>query len=168
MVFQGRPEEHNTMASIRNQLLLAAATFLTGILPGDLVDRVIVGGPAWHELGAQAWAQYGRLADLGAGLVAYPIGGIGSTLLTLAATVSHLVERANARGLTIPLLCAGAFAVAGLLLTIRAAPIMLGLAGLQSDAAVGHAFDQFFLWGLYLRGTADVLSFAALVWRFRT
>ena len=69
------------MASLRTQLLVAAATLLTGIWAGGAVDRVIVGGPAWQELGAQAWAQYSRLADLGAGLVAYPIEGIGSTLL---------------------------------------------------------------------------------------
>jgi hypothetical protein len=78
---------------------------LTGILAGGVVDRVIVGGPAWHELGEQAWAQYSRLADLGTGLVAivaYPTEGIGATLLTLAATVSHYVEERRARGATLP------------------------------------------------------------------
>jgi hypothetical protein len=69
------------MASARTLVLLAAATFLSGILAGDAADRVIVGGPAWHALGAPPWAQYSRLADLGPGLVAYPIKGIGSTLL---------------------------------------------------------------------------------------
>ena len=49
--------------------LLAGATFLGGILAGGAADRVIVGGPAWHALGAPAWAQYSRLADL----VAYPV-----------------------------------------------------------------------------------------------
>ena len=39
------------MASTRTQLLLAAATFLTGMLAGGVVDRVVVGGPAWQELG---------------------------------------------------------------------------------------------------------------------
>jgi len=68
------------MASIRTRLLLSAATFLTRILTGGVVDRVIVGGPAWHQLGAQAWGHYSRLADLGSGLIAYPIEGIGSTL----------------------------------------------------------------------------------------
>ena len=85
------------MASTRTQLLLAAATFLTGMLAGGVVDRVVVGGPAWQELGAQAWAQYSRLADLGTGLVAYPIEGIGSTLLTLAATVGPAMSKNVAR-----------------------------------------------------------------------
>ncbi len=152
------------MASMRTQLLLAAATFLTGILAGGVVDRVVVGGPAWQELGAQAWAQYSRLADLGTGLVAYPIEGIGATLLTLAATVSHYVERRRARSAMMALYCASALSVAGLLLTTRAAPVMLSLASLQTEAAIRHAFEQFFLWGLYLRGTADVLAFIALIW----
>jgi hypothetical protein len=34
------------MASTLTRVLLAAATFLTGILAGGAVDRVIVGGPA--------------------------------------------------------------------------------------------------------------------------
>ena len=77
---------------------------LTGLLAGGVVDRAIVGGPAWQELGAQAWAQYSRLADLGAGLLAYPIEGIGSTLLSLAATISHYVESSRVRGVTGPLI----------------------------------------------------------------
>jgi hypothetical protein len=152
------------VATLRTQLLLVAATLLTGILAGGVVDRVIIGGPAWQELGAQAWAHYSGLADLGAGLVAYPMEGIGSTLLTLAATISHYVESRRVRGVTVPLYCAVAFSAAGLLLTTRAAPIMLGLPALQTKPAVQQAFDQFFLWGLFLRGSADVLCFVALVW----
>ena len=41
---------------------------------------------------------------------------------------------------------------------------MLGLPALQTQPAVQQAFDQFFLWGLFLRGSADVLCFVALVW----
>jgi hypothetical protein len=63
------------MASARTRVLLAAATFLSGILAGGPADRVIVGGQAWHALGTPAWVQYSRLADLGPGLVAYPMTG---------------------------------------------------------------------------------------------
>jgi hypothetical protein len=56
-----------------------------------------------------------------------------------------------------------AFSVIGLLLTVKAAPIMLGLVASQSPAAVERAFDEFYFWGLYLRGFVDVLAFAALV-----
>jgi hypothetical protein len=152
------------MASTRTRILLAAATFLTGILAGGAVDRVVVGGPAWHKLGAPAWAQFSRLADLGTGLIAYPIEGIGSALLIIAAVLSNHFDRTTPRAVTVPLYVALALSIAGLLLTVKAAPIMLGLASPQSSAAVDSALDEFFLWGLYLRGLAGALAFAALVW----
>lgn len=64
------------MPHARTRLLLIAATFLGGILAGTAVDRVIVGGPAWHALGAAAWLEYSRHADLRAGLFVYPIEGV--------------------------------------------------------------------------------------------
>jgi hypothetical protein len=152
------------MASARTRVLLAAATFLSGIVAGGAADRVIVGGPAWQALGAPAWAQYSRLADLGAGLVAYPIEGIGSALLIIAAAASSHFDRAATRAVSLPLYVAVALAVIGLLLTVKAAPIMLSLAASQSDVAVERSFNEFYLWGLYLRGLVDVLAFAALVW----
>jgi len=154
------------MASTRTLILLAAATFLSGILAGGAVDRVIVGGPAWHELGAQGWAQYSRLADLGTGLVVYPLEGIGSTLLIAAATVSSHFDRAAPRAATSSLYVALALSIGGLLLTVKAAPIMLGLASAQSSGAIERAFDEFFFWGLYLRGLVDTLAFAALILAF--
>jgi len=91
------------LASARTRVLLAAATFLSGILAGGAVDRAIVGGPAWHALGASVWAQYSRLADLGSGLVAYPIEGIGSALLIIATAISSHFDRAAARAVWLPL-----------------------------------------------------------------
>ncbi len=152
------------MPHARTRLLLIAATFLGGILAGTAVDRVVVGGPAWHELGAAAWLEYSRHADLGAGLVAYPIEGIGAALLTIGAAASNYLDGNRRRGTVLPLYCAAALLVVGLLLTIKAAPIMLSLAAPQSAAAAQQAFDEFFVWGLYLRGAADTLAFAALVW----
>jgi hypothetical protein len=152
------------MPSTRTQLLLVAATLVSGILAGGIVDRVVVGGPAWHELGAEAWLQYSRRADLGNGLVAYPVEGIGVTLLIIAATLSNYFDRRTGRGVALALYCALALSVTGLLLTAKAAPIMLGLAASQSPAAGQRAFDEFFVWGLYLRGSADTLAFFALVW----
>lgn len=81
------------MPSARTRVLLAAATFLSGILAGGVVDRVVIGGPAWHELGAQAWAAYSRHADLGNGLVAYPLEAIGGALLIISAAVSNYFDR---------------------------------------------------------------------------
>jgi hypothetical protein len=147
-----------------NRVLLAAATFIAGILAGGVVDRVIVGAPARHELGPEPWLQYSRHADLGTGLIAYPIEGIGSTLLIISAAVSTYVDRNRQFQKMFPLYCAVAFSVASLLLTVKAAPIMLGLSEPQSAMAIQTAFDGFFTWGLYLRGSANILAFVALVW----
>jgi hypothetical protein len=152
------------MTNSRSRVLLAAATLITGILAGTVVDRVIVGAPAWYALGPEAWLQYSRHADLGTGLIAYPIEGIGSTLLIIAVVVSTYVDGNRKLQETFPLYCAVAFSVAGLLLTAKAAPIMLGLSESQSTVAIQTSLNEFFMWGLYLRGSADILAFVALVW----
>lgn len=34
---------------------------MAGVLAGTVIDRTIVGGPAWHALGADAWVPAGGL-----------------------------------------------------------------------------------------------------------
>jgi hypothetical protein len=63
---------------------------------------------------------------------------------------------------TVPLYCAVVFSLVNLALTTKAAPIMLGLAAPQSFSATQRAFDEFFLWGLYVRGTYDYIEFVAV------
>ncbi len=152
------------MSHARTRLLLVAATVLGGILAGGVIDRVVIGGPAWHQLGAEAWVQYSRRADLGTGLVAYPIEGIGTTLLLIAAAISIYFDGTSRRAVTMPLYVAVALSVGGLLLTAKAAPIMLALASPQTAGAIQHAFDKFFFWGLYLRGSLDTLAFVSAGW----
>lgn len=150
--------------SWRTRLLLVTATVVAGILAGGVFDRVIVGGPAWHRLGAEAWAQYSSHADLGAGLFAYPIEGVGAAVLLLAAAVSYHLERNYARIVLISLYLAAAFSIVGLILTIKAAPIMLGLGTTLPVVALQQAENAFFFWGLYLRGAVDLLAFLSAVW----
>ena len=152
------------MPSARTRFLLVAATLVSGILAGGVVDRIVVGGPAWHELGVEAWAAYSRHADLGNGLVAYPLEAIGGALLIIFAAVSNYFDRDAGPMTTVPLFCAVVFSLVGLVLTAKAAPIMLGLAAAQSPSATQHAFDEFFLWGLYVRGTAILLTFIAVTY----
>ena len=135
------------MSHARTRLLLVAATVLGGILAGGVIDRVVVGGHAWHQLGAEAWAQYSRRADLGTGLVAYPIEGIGTTLLLIAAAISIYFDGTSRRAVTMPLYVAVVLSVGGLLLTAKAAPIMLALASPQAAAAIQHALNKFFFSG---------------------
>jgi hypothetical protein len=159
-----RTEKVRAMSQTRTRFLFGLATIMSGILAGGVADRVIVGGPAWRRLGGEAWAAYSRLADLGAGLVAYPIEGIGATVLLVATAVSYFLDGDRQREVTVPLYCAVAFSAGGLLLTLEAAPIMLGLAHAQSTSSIQEAFHNFFLWGLYIRGAADMLAFVAVVW----
>jgi hypothetical protein len=154
------------MATMRTRLLLGGATLLNGILAGGVIDRVIVAGPAWRELGAKAWVQYSQHADLGNGLFAYPVEAIGGAVLILAATLSNYFDRNANRIVMISLCSAVMFSLFGLILTAKAAPIMLSLASPQPAGAMQYAFDEFLLWGLYLRGTADILTFVVLIWAF--
>ena len=83
--------------------------------------------------------QYSRLADLGTGLVAYPIEGIGSALLIIAAAVSNYFDRNASLAVSLPLYLAVALSIIGLLLTAKAAPIMLGLAEPRQSAGCRHS-----------------------------
>jgi hypothetical protein len=148
---------------MRTRVLLAAAAILSGILAGTVVDRAMVGGPAWQALGAEAWAQFSRQADLGTGLIAYPVEAIGTSLLLIAAAVSRRFDGDDRAGAA-PLVAAIALSLLGLLLTMKAAPIMLSLGAVQQAGTLQRAFDEFFFWGLYLRGAVYVLAFVASVW----
>jgi len=58
-----------------------------------------------------------------------------------------------------------ALAVAGLLLTLRAAPIMFSVRDMTEPSALQHAFDGFYFWGS-LRGIcscADIWAFVELL-----
>ena len=67
-------------------LLLTVVGF-NGLLAGLSVDKVVVQLPARHRIGAVAYAHYARAADLGNGVVLYPVAGIGAALLTIVAAV---------------------------------------------------------------------------------
>jgi hypothetical protein len=135
-----------------------------GILAGTVVDRALVGGPAWHALGVETWAQFSQRADLGTGLIAYPIEAIGAALLLIAALVSSRSDAYGRGSTTTTLVAAIALSFLGLIVTAKAAPIMLSLKTAEPAEDLQRAFDDFFLWGLYLRGAIDVLAFAAATW----
>jgi hypothetical protein len=105
--------------------LVLIACFLSGALAGINIDSVIVRFPAWRRLGATAWAAYRRKADLGNGLFLYPLLAIGHALIIIAIAID-LYFRGPVSAIPTAFVAAS-FAIIGLLLTIRAAPIMLGL-----------------------------------------
>ena len=143
-------------------IFIVSATLANGLLAGEDVDRWLAGMPAWQAVGILAWANYSRSADLGNGFVLYPILAIGGALLSLAAVVVFIRKGKHERVVAIPVYTAAALAVAGLLMTLKAAPFMLSLGhiGNEDTASLQHAFDGFRLWG-GVRTVLQTLAFGA-------
>jgi len=148
------------MTSRVTRILLILATLISGLLAGFNVDRAFVAMPAWNEVGAVAWAEFSRRADLGNGLILYPLEAIGGALLTLAAAIGVHFDRSAPRLAAVALYAAVALAAGGLALTAMAAPIMLGVRGVADPAALRRAFEGFWYWGDW-RALCQVLAFLA-------
>jgi hypothetical protein len=149
--------------------LIIAATVISGVF-GSVLDRALVATPAWRDLGVHAWADYSRHADLGPGEIVYPIGGILSWTLVFAAALSYRLDRSAPRQVGRPIYLAALGALAALLTTAVAAPVMQHVGHLADDdiAALHHAFDTFTLWGIYARGLCFTATFLCLVWALVT
>jgi hypothetical protein len=154
------PVAANTV-SRRTALLLALAIVLAGLLAGLDFDRAIVAMPAWQIVGPVAWAEFSRHADLGSGLVLYPVEAIGAFLLAVATAISARFDRAAPKRLIVVLWISVALAAGGLATTILAAPVMLSIAHETDAAALQRAFEAFHFWG-NVRGLCQVLAFTAL------
>lgn len=142
--------------------LMVGATLLTGFLAGTDLDRTLVAMPAWEHVGAIEWAAFSRHADLANGLFVYPVEAIGGTLLIAGAIASLSVMRTKGGAPPRFLYAALALSIAGLLLTIKAAPIMLGIRDLHDTAALNRAFATFLYWG-NLRSICQIAAFVGLV-----
>lgn len=142
------------------RLLLILSTFVSGLLAGGNIDRAFVAMPAWQQIGATSWAEFSRHADLGNGLILYPAEAFGGALLTLAAAIMFHFDRSVPRTAVFPLYAAVLFAAGGLVLTVKAAPIMLGIRDLDDPAALQRAFEGFWYWG-NLRAVSQVMAFVA-------
>lgn len=123
--------------------LLLAATVTNGIATGATLDRAIKQLPARRRIGAPAYLDYVRAADMGNGLLWYPIMGIGTALTTLAAVLVGLLAHPTAAG-AIALAAAGLGTVAHSAATSRAAPTLLTLRrGEPTAATIESVLDRF-------------------------
>jgi len=148
---------------------LVLATLIVLGLYGSSIDRALVATPAWEHLGALAWAAYSRHADLGNGLILYPIIGILPTVLAAAAAITHWLDRARPRSASPPIYLAALAMIGVMASTVVAAPIMLNVDNLGNDqTALQQAFAQFTLWGVQVRGGFFAVAFLATVWAFAT
>ena len=84
-------------------------------------------------------------------------------MFTVAATISFQFDVAVPTSMALPLYASVVLVLAGLLVTVKAAPIMMGVGRIGEDtSALQTAFDGFMRWG-DLRGVFQVLAFFANV-----
>jgi hypothetical protein len=140
--------------------LLAMAT--GGLAAGFTIDRSIVALPAWRRLGAEPWAAFSRLADLGRGLALYPSVGVATWLLSMATAVSFAIGDGPSNAGT-AVYIAAAWSVAPAMATFRAAPNMLRLRRTDDDDELAAALIGFTRWN-HVRAVAQTLGFGANIW----
>jgi hypothetical protein len=150
------------MVSRRSIVLTTLLAVVAGLLAGLDFDRTSVASPACLVGGAPAWAPFTRHADLGPGLILYPLEAVAGLLLAAAATASRWFEHRAANREFLALLVASAGAVAGLVATAFAAPVMLGIATQADPAMLQQSLDAFQQRG-DVRGAFQLVTFVAAV-----
>jgi hypothetical protein len=63
--------------------LVIASLTANGLLTGATLDQAIKQLPARKKIGAVAYSDYSRAADLGNGLIWYPVLGVGTAVLSV-------------------------------------------------------------------------------------
>jgi|SRR5271155_2582196 len=153
----------STPLSSRLTFIFLLAALLLGVF-GASFGRTLVENPAWRHVGAEAWAEFSRAADLGNGEIVYPLEGIGAMLLIVAAAISFRLSGKRPLSAAIPVYGAALMYIGGLLVTTQAAPIMLSVAHIGDDpVALQRAFDGFVWWG-NIRAVFGFLGDCATVW----
>lgn len=113
------------MNSKITRVLIVFSVFLTGIMAGLNFDRYTVQVPAWRNLPVESWVAYSRFADLGNGIVLYPVLGFGTMILTVVAAISYFTDKKAGKKSAVRVMAAAIFAALGMIFTIYAAPQML-------------------------------------------
>ena len=142
--------------------LLVAAILLGGVLAGMSLDKVLVQLPTRQRLGAVGYAAYARAADLGNGLVVYPLVAIPAALVTIAAFV---VSFAHGNSTTVRWLLgvAAALSVAHSASTGVAAPTLMKVRGsADTEAMLGPLLSRFAR-ASAVRAGLQTASFVAVV-----
>lgn len=144
---------------------VVAAAILGGLLAGMALDRSLVQLPAWQQLGAVAWSNFTRTADLGRGLFFYPAEGLAALLCSVVAAVLVALNLASLRAAAIPVLGAALLAIAALVVTrFHVAPPVLALrdSSLGPDA-MRHSLAAVKSWWA-LKAGLHLLTFLANIW----
>lgn len=140
------------------RILVLFACIVGGLLAGGDLYRYLIEVPAWRNLEISNWQIYSRHADLGNGLILFPAEALGNSLILIIASLICLKNR-DLNPVELPIHASTIFAVAGLIFTAFAAPVMLHLSKINGDSTrLKNAFNTFHFWGS-LRAVAQILSF---------
>ena len=142
--------------------LIIAATLVNGLLASTNVNRSLIDMPAWRHVGPLGWAAFSRHADLGwRAMLLYPGEAFIGMILSVAAAAMVWRERTVGRRAAAPVYAAALLTIGGLLFTIKAAPIILGVRHLGNDPVLlQRAFEGFDFWGWW-RGMCQVAAYLA-------
>ena len=153
------------MSSRLTRGLTVATTLATGMLANGLIHRGAIEMLAWQRTGPLAWAAFSRNADLSfPALIVYPLEAFSGAILSIAVAISLRRDGGEPRAAVAPVIGTALMTIGGLLATTQAAPIMLGVAHLDDNAAaLQQALNGFWLWG-NIRGICQLLAFVASVW----
>lgn len=123
--------------------LLIASLTANGLLTGATLDQAIKQLPARKKIGAVAYSDYSRAADLGNGLIWYPVLGVGTAVLSVVTGGVGLAHHAaGAEMAALIALIAGSVAHMGS--TALAAPTNISQRRAAGDAeALSRIFDRF-------------------------
>lgn len=144
-------------------IVLTAAALVNGVIAGASLDRSVVQLPSRRKIGVTAYSAYSVAHELqGVGLTWYPVLGIGSALLTIAAAAV-----AAATGISLPtgspIYLAAIAAVMHSVATARAAPLNFRQRSAQGDGAeLTRIIDSFEKWHA-ARAVLQLASFAGTV-----
>lgn len=124
-------------------MLLVASVSVNGLLTGATLDQAIKQLPARKAIGAVAYSDYSRAADLGNGLIWYPVLGIGAAVLSVVTSAVGLAQHAvGAERIALILLIVGSVAHMGS--TALAAPTNISQRRAAGDeAALTRIFNRF-------------------------
>jgi hypothetical protein len=141
-------------------LLFSAST--GGLLAGMALDKSFVQLPSRKRIGIAAYVEYSRAADLGAGLLWYPMLGVGAALFAIAGALAVILQHLP-MGKWLAASAAAIFAVLHLFTTSRAAPKMLSLGNPASKADAERTLRRFASWQ-GLRLAFQIATFVFALW----
>ncbi len=143
--------------------LVALATALNGLLAGGSVEKSLVELPARRRMDLLAFVQFSRAADLGRGLLYFPVVGIAAPVVTIVAAL-RIAFDASLPALAEELSFVAAILSAGhLFTTSRAAPKMLSLRKENVSREGAEATYRMFERWQAVRATLQLATFLAVL-----